>query len=131
MPHRSERRPFVSLLERMRLCNPSQQSYCEHNNIFLAIGEGILGRANVPSSRPISRRKCRSPVSSTSSLFFSITASMGSQRGSFGKSGSQFGEARHEFAAQCLVIDLAFDRFCSPNFAIWFCLVFFGQLPEQ
>jgi hypothetical protein len=39
----------------------------------------------------------------------SITTSMGSQLGSFGKSGPNLGKSRHKLPAQCLVIDLPFD----------------------
>src|SRR5258708_5664635 len=45
-----------------------------------------------------------------------MTASIGSHCGSFGKGGPNFGESRHELAAQRRVVDLALDRARTQDF---------------
>jgi len=42
MPHRAKCGPLVALLERMRLCDPRQQPNRQGDDVFLAIGKGIL-----------------------------------------------------------------------------------------
>jgi len=42
--------------------------------------------------------------------FISMTASMGSHRGSLGKGGQDLREAPYDLASQLFIIDLAFNR---------------------
>jgi hypothetical protein len=94
-------------------------SHGKRYNIFFAVGKGILGasqrafeQTNVAEEMPLSGFLDLKPV------FLNHRVAIGSQRGSFGKGGSQFGEAGHELAAQRLMIDLALGRLGTQHFGL-------------
>src|SRR6185437_2684762 len=72
--------------------------------------KAFRGRANAPSSSPISRRKWCSPVPRSSSRLCSIIASTGSQFGSFGKASPYLRIPGDVLAAQLGVVHLALRR---------------------
>lgn len=113
MPHRLKGGALVALFKDMRPGNPGHQRHSQGDDVLFPIGKGIAGARRRASGKPRSRKKCVSPVSSASNLLYWMTASTGSQQGSFGKGGPQLREAPYELTAQRLVIHLALDRTCA------------------
>ncbi len=104
MPHRGKGGALVSLLERVCLGDACHQRDRQCDDILLAVGEGVSrARQGAFEKAAITQRSARSPVSANSSWLCSMTASIGSHCGSFGKGGSDLWIAADDFAAQSQV----------------------------
>ena len=117
MPHRAGRRCAYDRAQRHTLgrCPPAAAPASAMTSSSPRAKAFCGGPKYLPAT---SRRKCRSPICATSSLFFSIIASIGSPRGSFSKRGFQLAESRRQLAGQRLVGDLPSPAWRAPT---WPC----------
>jgi len=90
-PQRSESGSLVALLKRMRLRYAGHKPHCEHDNVILAIGKRICGRASALLQQSANRAGNAARRSSRRGIrLSSMTTSIGSHLISFGKGRQDF-----------------------------------------
>jgi hypothetical protein len=106
MPQGLKSRTLVALLEGMGSRSAGHKHHAEYEDVLLTEAEEIsrapqrtFEQSVIPHKIPLSRCFHLEAVCS-------MTASIGSQFGSFGKGGSDVRKPLHEFATQCRVVDL-------------------------